>query len=96
MPSSFGWSDLGTWRSVKDLVPASEEGNVVIGKNVINRDTQNCLVYNSTKGVIVLEGVNNLLVVESQDAILICNLEHEQEVRLIVSDIKDKYNGKYN
>jgi len=96
IPSSFGWSDLGTWRSVKEIAESNEDGNVIIGKNVINRDTQNCFVYNSSRGLIVLQGVNNLMVVESDDAILICNMEHEQEVRLIVSDIKDKYNGKYN
>ncbi len=96
IPSSFGWSDLGTWRSVKEIAPTQDDGNVIIGQNIINRDTQNCFVYNSSRGLIVLQGVNNLMVVESNDAILICNMEHEQEVRLIVSDIKDKYNGKYN
>ena len=96
IPSSFGWSDLGTWRSVKEIAPIQDDGNVIIGQNIINRDTQNCFVYNSSRGLIVLQGVNNLMVVESNDAILICNMEHEQEVRLIVSDIKDKYNGKYN
>ncbi len=96
IPSSFGWSDLGTWRSVKEIAPASDDGNVIIGENVINRDTQNCFIYNSSKGLIVLQGVSNLMVIESDDAILICNMEHEQEVRLIVSDIKDKFDGKYN
>lgn len=96
IPSSFGWSDLGTWRSVKEIAPSGENGNVIIGQNIINRDTQNCFVYNSSRGLIVLQGVSNLMVVESNDAILICNMEHEQEVRLIASDIKDKYNGKYN
>jgi len=96
IPSSFGWSDLGTWRSVKEIVKVGENQNVVIGHNVINRETKNCLIYNFSKDVIVLQGVSDLLVVNSDDAILICNMEHEQEVRLIVKDIKDKYNGKYN
>ena len=96
IPSSFGWSDLGTWRSVKEIVPGNEDGNVIIGDNIINRNSKNCFVYNSSRGLIILQGVNDLLVVESDDAILICNMEHEQEVKLIVSDIKDKYNGKYN
>lgn len=96
IPSSFGWSDLGTWRSVKEIAPTGDDSNVIIGENIINRDTQNCFVYNSSRGLIVLQGVSNLMVVESDDAILICHIEQEQEVRLIVSDIKDKYNGKYN
>ncbi len=96
IPSSFGWSDLGTWRSVKEIAPKSDDGNVIIGENIINRDTKNCFVYNSARGLIILQGVNDLMVVESDDAILICNMDQEQEVRLIVSDIKDKYNGKYN
>ena len=96
LPSSFGWSDLGTWRSVKEIADPNEEGNVVIGDHVIGRDTENCLIYNSTKDIIVLQGVKDLLVVNSKDAILICNMEHEQEVRVIVKDIKDKFNGKYN
>jgi mannose-1-phosphate guanylyltransferase len=96
IPSSFGWSDLGTWRSVKEMLPVDQDGNVTIGKNIIHRESENCFVYNATKELIVLQGVNNLLVVESKDAILICHMEHEQEVKLIVSEIKDKYNGKYN
>ncbi len=96
IPSSFGWSDLGTWRSVKELVPSNDDGNVIIGQNIINRETQNCFVYNSSGGLIVLQGVRDLMVVESDDAIMICHIDHEQEVRLIVSDIKDEYNGKYN
>lgn len=96
LPSSFGWSDLGTWRSVKEIVEPNEDGNVVIGEQVISRDTENCLIYNSVKEIIVLQGVKDLLVVNSKDAILICNMEHEQEVRVIVKDIKDKFNGKYN
>ncbi|NUM32023.1 MAG: mannose-1-phosphate guanylyltransferase [Bacteroidetes bacterium] len=96
IPSSFGWSDLGTWRSVKEIATSNENGNVVIGKNVFERNSENCLVFNSTKGVIALQGVKNLLIVESNDAILICNIEDEQEVKFIVSDIKEKYEGKYN
>jgi len=96
IPSSFGWSDLGTWRSVKEIAESQDDGNVIIGKNVINRDSTNCMVYNTSKGLIVLQGVSNLLVVESKDSLLICNMDHEQEVRLIVSDIKVKYNGKFN
>lgn len=96
IPSSFGWSDLGTWRSVKEIAIANEHNNVVIGKNIIERNSSNCLVFNSSKGLIVLQGVKDLIVVESNDAILICNIEDEQEVKFIVSDIKEKYEGKYN
>lgn len=96
IPSSFGWSDLGTWRSVKEIAKANEHNNVVIGKNIIERNSSNCLVFNSSKGLIVLQGVKDLIVVESNDAILICNIEDEQEVKFIVSDIKEKYEGKYN
>ncbi|MCB9251442.1 MAG: mannose-1-phosphate guanylyltransferase [Flavobacteriales bacterium] len=96
IPSSFGWSDLGTWRSVKEISGSNEQNNVLIGENVIDRETQNCMVYNSDKGIIVLQGVENLLVVKSEDALLICDIDMEQEVRVIVKDIKEKYNGKYN
>lgn len=96
LPSSFGWSDLGTWRSVKESVATNSDNNVLIGQNVIDRDTRNCMVYNASGDLVVLQGVKDLLVVKSEDAILICNIDHEQEVRIIVKDIKDKYNGKYN
>lgn len=96
IPSSFGWSDLGTWRSVKEMALENENNNVIIGKNIIERNSSNCLVFNSSKGLIVLQGVKDLLIVESNDAILICNVDDEQEVKFIVSEIKEKYDGKYN
>lgn len=95
LPSEFGWSDLGTWKSLYDVADKNEEGNVIIAKNVEVTGSSNNLVFGPEDKLIVLEGVNDLFVLDTGDALLICNKENEQEVKRIVTDVKTTYNGKY-
>lgn len=96
MPSDFGWSDLGTWKSLHDISPKNEFNTSVIGKKVMTYESAESLVFNNSGKLIVLKGVKNLVVVDSGDVLLILDKDHEQEIRQVVADVRDAYKEKYS
>ncbi|MCB9262155.1 MAG: mannose-1-phosphate guanylyltransferase [Flavobacteriales bacterium] len=95
IPSEFGWSDLGTWKSLYEVADKNEEQNVPIGTNIELTNSKGNLVVSYGEKLVVLEGVNDLFVLDSEDALLVCNKENEQEVKRIVNEVKAKFKDKY-
>lgn len=97
MPVNFGWSDLGTWKSLYSIREKDENGNMKHGKFIETYNTSNCLILeeDSENKLIVVEGLDNMLIVDSHDILFISSLDKEQEVREITNDIKEKHKGKY-
>lgn len=93
MLADFGWSDLGTWKSLYELSDKDENGNVV-NANAMLYDTYNSLVRVSKDKLVVLEGVDNLIVAEADGVIMICHKDHEQKVKDFVSDAKQSSANK--
>ena len=94
-PASFGWNDLGTWKSLWDVSEKNDKHTVAIGKQIHTPDSENCLVYSNTGKLMILKGVKNLIVVDCDDAIVIIEKDREQELRQVVIDLRDEYKGKY-
>jgi len=88
--SEFGWSDLGTWGSLYDVRARDENENAVMGKNVMLNEVSNCIVNIPDEKLVVLQGLDNYIVAESDNALLICQKEKEQEIRRFVNDIRLK------
>jgi mannose-1-phosphate guanylyltransferase/mannose-6-phosphate isomerase len=86
LPSDFGWSDIGSWKSLYDFLPKDRSGNVVDG-DVIAQQTHNCLVLGGER-LIATNRLENLVLVETPDAIFVSNLEHSRDVKSIVSELK--------
>jgi len=82
VPSDFGWSDLGSWEALAKLHPADSMQNIVIG-DVVVKDSKHCIVKQNNKTV-VLCGVDNLLVVETDQTIFIADRNKAQEIKDIV------------
>ncbi|MDP2176594.1 MAG: mannose-1-phosphate guanylyltransferase [Bacteroidota bacterium] len=97
MHVDFGWSDLGTWKSLYMLRDKDENNNMIHGQIVDTYNTKNCLIMqeDSQNKLVVIEGLENMLVVDTHDILFISHLEKEQEVRQITSDIKEKYKGRF-
>ncbi len=93
--SDFGWSDLGTWGSLYDIRKKDENGNAIIGKNVLTYDSQNCIVNTSDKKVVVLQGLDDYVVVENETALLVIRKQDEQQIRQIVHDVKMEKGDEY-
>jgi len=89
VPADFGWSDLGSWNALAELHQHDEDMNVCCGHDVIVLDSKNCLVKQVDKAV-VLFGVEDVLVVESDDVIFISQRERSQDIRKIVEALEAK------
>ena len=95
LPSEFGWSDLGTWKSVHENLQG-DELNTTLNVNLHAVDAVNNLVVSEKEKLVVIKGLNGYFVVDTKDALLICKKDQEQEVKKLVGDIRKRYNGKYN
>lgn len=97
IPSDFGWSDLGTWKSVYEHSEKDEDDNACIGALThLTESNNNLIASDNPDKLIVLEGVEGFYVVDTKNALLICHRNKEQEVKRIVSEVKKKFNGDYN
>jgi mannose-1-phosphate guanylyltransferase/mannose-6-phosphate isomerase len=86
--SNFGWCDLGNWNALAELADDDEGHNISIGNDIVAMESQHCLVKQSEKTV-VLFGVENLLVVETDDIVLVANRDRIQDVRHLVELLEE-------
>jgi mannose-1-phosphate guanylyltransferase len=89
----FGWSDLGSWDALFEAAPKDENGNAVRGP-FIGIETADCLVESPRK-LVALVGVRDLLVVETDDALLVCRKGRSQDVRKVVEALEKKGMKEY-
>jgi len=95
IPSSFGWSDLGTWNSAYDNLEKDYLGNAVAGDNVMVIDAVKCMVSAPHEKLLVLQGLDDYIVVDTQDVLLICKKEKEQQIKEYVAEVKRNKGDKY-
>jgi mannose-1-phosphate guanylyltransferase/mannose-6-phosphate isomerase len=81
-----GWSDVGSWSSLFDALPADEDGNVLQG-DVLTHDTHDCYVH-STSRLVAAVGMEDHIIVETKDAILVAPKDRVQDVKELVAKIK--------
>lgn len=91
----FGWSDLGTWGSLYENRIKDENGNAVVGKNVMLFESANCIVNMPQEKLVVLEGLNDYIVVDSENVLLVCKKSDEQQIRQFVNDVRLEKGEKY-
>lgn len=85
----FGWSDLGSWLSLHETKEKDDLGNVV-DANAVLYETKNCFIKVSPEKLVVIEGLEDFLVTESENVLLICKLNGEKKFREFVSEAKKK------
>jgi mannose-1-phosphate guanylyltransferase len=88
IPASFGWSDLGTWNSVYENLEKDYLGNAIAGRKVMVIDAAKCVVHSGNKKLIVLQGLEDFIVVDSPDVLLICKRDKEQEIKDYVAEVR--------
>ncbi|MBC7863292.1 MAG: mannose-1-phosphate guanylyltransferase [Bacteroidia bacterium] len=86
--SLIGWSDLGTWGSIYSHIPHTSGNNAVVGRNVMLYDSKNCIVHVPKDKLVVLQGLEDYIVVESDGILLVCKKQDEQQIRNFVNDVK--------
>ena len=90
---NFVWNDLGSWEQVYKLSPKDKHGNVIKG-NVVLIDTKDSYVF-SSKGVVSILGLDNVIIVQEGEATLICKLDQAEDVKQIVEQLKAMKLSKY-
>jgi mannose-1-phosphate guanylyltransferase len=95
IPAKYDWNDLGTWNSAWENFNRDEKENAVNSENAYVFDSSGCLVYSKQKKLVVLGGVDNLIVVDTPDALLVCSKDNEQEIKGYVNEIKKNTGEKY-
>ena len=90
---NFGWSDVGAWSSLVDIWPRDEKGNALKGKNIA-LNTERCLLHNPNRFTALI-GVKDLIVVDTEDVLLICHKGQDQKVKEVVEHLQIKGKKEY-
>ena len=95
LPSEFGWSDLGTWNSVYTKSKKDKDNNVLQIKEHLLNNTKNCLIKGRNDKLIVVDGLSDYIIVDDKDVTLILPRSKEQDVKKILTEIKQKKGNHY-
>jgi mannose-1-phosphate guanylyltransferase len=88
IPADFGWTDLGSWQAVEEVIKKDKNGNVFkCGYNNIDLGSRNTLVWSDCRFVATL-GLNNVIIVDTKDALLVCSKDKTQEIKRVVQILK--------
>lgn len=93
--ANIGWSDLGTWGSLYEHMKKDDNGNAKVGRNVLMYDSSNCIVNMPKDKVVVVQGLKDYIVVESDNILLVCRKDDEQNIRTFVQEVKMQMGEKY-
>lgn len=93
--SNFGWADLGTWGSLQEHLSNDENNNAIKGDNVLTYDVKNSVINFDDDKLVVIKGLDNYIVVESENKLLIYTKKDEQEIKEIVAKIENEKGSEY-
>ena len=95
IPASFGWSDLGTWNSAYDNLEKDYFANAVAADNVIVIDATKCMINAPKDKLVVVQGLDDFIIVDTKDVLLICSKDKEQSIKEYVAEVKRHKGDKY-
>ncbi len=93
LPIDIGWSDVGSWATLLELLARNHDGNVVQGEH-IGVDTQSSLIFSENR-LIATVGLRDIIVVDTGDALLVCHKDRAQDVKKIVDELKQTKQERY-
>lgn len=92
LPTNFGWSDLGTWKSLYENITKDENDNVITGTDyVLTSNVQGCIVHAPDEKIVVINDLEDYIIVDSGHALLISRQDKEQEIKETVNEVKRKF-----
>ena len=95
IPTDMGWNDMGTWKSIHDYTPYDDYGNHIRAKNFLGINTNNTFVHSTSDKAIVINGLQDFVVLESENGLLICPKSEVKDIKTYVSDIRLNKGEKY-
>ena len=94
IPAEFGWNDIGSWATLLDILEGDEQGNVTRHAQHLGVDTRNTLVFGSERLVATI-GLQEMIIIDTDDAILVCPKDRAQDVKKIVDELKQQGRAEY-
>jgi mannose-1-phosphate guanylyltransferase len=95
IPSAFGWSDLGTWASTYETIDKDYLENAVAGNNVMIIDGTHNIIHADNNKLVVIQGLEDYIVVDTKDVLLICKKDKEQDIKEYVAEVKKNKGDKF-
>ena len=95
LPVDFGWNDLGTWGSLYNKLDKDADNNATVGSENIFRDAQGNMVRTQSGKRVVIQGLSDFIIVEKDDVLLICPKKDEQDIKQIVSNVRDTFGDDF-
>jgi mannose-1-phosphate guanylyltransferase len=86
IPGDFGWNDVGSWDSLGSVFPPDENGNITKG-DFVDIETRNSIIYSNGR-LVAAVGLEDMIVVETSDALLVCPKKKAQDVKKVVEKLK--------
>lgn len=94
VPAALGWSDVGDWHNLGELLAQDAAGNSVRGE-LVQTASRNCVVWSESDRLIALVGLDNMVIIDTEDALLVADRQHAQDVRRIVDQLKSVQRDAY-
>jgi len=85
--AGMGWNDVGDWTTLAEIRPADENGNIILGQ-FEGLETSNCIIAGTGRRLIAAIGLNDIVIVETDDAVLVCPRQRAQDVRKLVDQLR--------
>jgi mannose-1-phosphate guanylyltransferase len=92
----FDWNDLGTWGALHDKLDKDENENAVVRAKLHLKDASGNMIFTSKEKLVVLDGIKDYIVVDKEDVLMIYPKEKEQDIKILLTEIKQKFNTKYS
>lgn len=94
IPCDIGWSDLGTWKSLYEILPKDKNNNVLHG-DILTTNSQNNIIKAPKGQLMVIDGLDNYIVVENEGVLVICHKDREQHIKAMVNEVKATRDAKF-
>jgi len=88
LPSDFGWSDVGSWKSLFDFLEKDENSNILNG-DILARETRGCFIMGGNR-LVVTNHISDTVVIETPDSIFVSNMENSRDVKFIVKQLREE------
>lgn len=95
LPATFDWNDLGTWGSLYDKLDKDSENNAIVNSKVILEDAQGNMIRSPKGKIVVVDGLNDYIIVDKEEVLLIYPKTKEQDIKKVLSKVKDTYGEEY-
>ena len=93
--ANFDWNDLGTWGSLYDKLDKDNSQNAIVGATSFLKDSNKNMIFTNSNKLVVVEGINDYIIVDKEEVLLILPKEKEQDIKKLLSYIKNNFGEKY-